>query len=93
MYPGAKSKLNIMISNEDRLENGIVATVTTDVTKLRIDIGKVRICLGIFDAIEEVARAYDNAARLYCGSKAKLNLTISNDELNLELTLAQPGIK
>ncbi|KAK4726777.1 hypothetical protein R3W88_031694 [Solanum pinnatisectum] len=46
-------------------------------------IKKVRVWLGTFKTEEEAARAFDTAARMYHGPKAKLNFPPTN-EVNLE---------
>ncbi|XP_074563400.1 ethylene-responsive transcription factor ERF003-like [Curcuma longa] len=43
------------------------------VSEIRHPIQKTRIWLGTFETAEDAARAYDEAARLMCGPKARTN--------------------
>ncbi|MCL7048852.1 hypothetical protein MKW94_007747 [Papaver nudicaule] len=43
------------------------------VSEIRHPILKTRIWLGTFDSAEDAARAYDEAARLMCGNRARTN--------------------
>ncbi|KAJ0965630.1 hypothetical protein J5N97_026768 [Dioscorea zingiberensis] len=43
------------------------------VSEIRHPLLKTRIWLGTFETAEDAARAYDEASRLICGSRAKIN--------------------
>ncbi|KAK7261995.1 hypothetical protein RIF29_28323 [Crotalaria pallida] len=52
------------------------------VSEIRHPLLKTRIWLGTFETAEDAARAYDEAARLMCGPKARTNFTYNPNEPN-----------
>ncbi|GLT74958.1 hypothetical protein SLA2020_467190 [Shorea laevis] len=50
------------------------------VSEIRHPILKTRIWLGTFETAEDAARAYDEAARLMCGAKARTNFLYNPNE-------------
>ncbi|KAL2338194.1 hypothetical protein Fmac_012640 [Flemingia macrophylla] len=50
------------------------------VSEIRHPLLKTRIWLGTFETAEDAARAYDEAARLMCGPKARTNFTYNPNE-------------
>ncbi|XP_020582822.1 ethylene-responsive transcription factor ERF003-like [Phalaenopsis equestris] len=49
------------------------------VSEIRHPLLKTRIWLGTFETAEDAARAYDEAARLMCGSNARTNFPLSSN--------------
>ncbi|PKA49464.1 Ethylene-responsive transcription factor ERF003 [Apostasia shenzhenica] len=49
------------------------------VSEIRHPLLKTRIWLGTFDTAEDAARAYDEAARLMCGSEARTNFPLNSN--------------
>ncbi|RDX63270.1 Ethylene-responsive transcription factor ERF003 [Mucuna pruriens] len=50
------------------------------VSEIRHPLLKTRIWLGTFETAEDAARAYDEAARLMCGAKARTNFAYNPNE-------------
>ncbi|KAK2982848.1 hypothetical protein RJ640_021338 [Escallonia rubra] len=50
------------------------------VSEIRHPLLKTRIWLGTFETAEDAARAYDEAARLMCGPRARTNFSFSGHE-------------
>ncbi|CAL9087416.1 unnamed protein product [Musa acuminata var. zebrina] len=61
------------------------------VSEIRHPVLKTRIWLGTFGTAEDAARAYDEAARLMCGSKARTNFPV-DPNCSIPAPALSPGL-